>query len=49
MYLTIPDQTDVDGNLVFVPVAQTEALYGESLEEYTRTVADFFERRLSGR
>jgi pimeloyl-ACP methyl ester carboxylesterase len=49
MYLTIPDQTDVDGNLVFVPAAQTEALYGESLEEYTRTVADFFEQRLSGR
>ena len=46
MYLTIPDQTDVDGNLVFVPAAQTDALYGGSLEEYTRTVAAFFEERL---
>jgi pimeloyl-ACP methyl ester carboxylesterase len=48
MYLTIPDQTDVDGNLVFVPAAQTEALYGERLEEYTGTVAAFFDQRLGG-
>ncbi len=46
MYLSIPDQTDVDGNLIFVPAAKTEALYGDRLDEYTRTVVAFFDARL---
>jgi pimeloyl-ACP methyl ester carboxylesterase len=46
MYLSIPDQTDADGNLIVVPATQTEALYGARLEEYNNLVATFFEQRL---
>jgi len=47
MYLTIPDQTDVDGNLLIVPATRAGALYGEQLDNYHHRVADFFLKRLA--
>ena len=47
MYLTIPDQTDADGNLLIVPATRTGALYGEQLDSYHQRVAGFFLSRLA--
>jgi pimeloyl-ACP methyl ester carboxylesterase len=47
MYLTIPDQTDADGNLLIVPATRAGALYGEQLDSYHHRVADFFLQRLA--
>ena len=49
MYETIPDQIDVDGNLVVLPVTHGQGLFGEELEEYQRRVTGFFLDRLRER
>jgi hypothetical protein len=46
--MTIPDQTDADGNLLIVPATMAGALYGEQLESYQSEVAAFFLDRLAG-
>jgi pimeloyl-ACP methyl ester carboxylesterase len=48
MYTTIPDQPDVDGNLVVVPASQSEGLYGDQLSRYHERVSQFFTTRLVG-
>jgi len=49
MYHEIPQQTDVDGNLVLMPATAADGLYGESLSDYQREVAGFFRARLGTR
>jgi len=49
MYETIPDQIDVDGNLVMLPATHGQGLFGEELEEYQRRVTGFFLDRLRER
>ena len=46
MYRAIPEQPDVDGNLVVLPATQSETLYGEDLARHHRRVAEFFLSRL---
>ena len=46
MYHRLPEQTDVDGNLVFMPGTQADGLYGEELAQYQERVAAFFRDRL---
>jgi pimeloyl-ACP methyl ester carboxylesterase len=49
MYLSIPDQTDADGNLLIVPATRAGSLYGEQLDAYHARVADFFSGRLGAK
>ena len=46
MYESIPDQVDVDGNLVILRSTHGQGLFGEDLEEYQRRVVGFFVDRL---
>jgi len=46
VYETIPQQTDVDGNLVLLASTQSNGLYGEGLTVYNERVAGFFRSRL---
>jgi len=46
MVQRIPDQIDVDGNLVVVPATLGEGLYGEQLGRYHERVTGFFTARL---
>jgi len=46
MYETIPDQVDVDGNLVVLPATLGEGLNGEQMPRYLGRVSRFFETRL---
>jgi len=48
MYETIPDQVDVDGNLVVLPATHGPGLYGEQLPRYHERVSAFFVQRLLG-
>jgi pimeloyl-ACP methyl ester carboxylesterase len=48
MVRKIPDQPDVDGNLVLLPATQRDGLYGEDLASYQEQVTDFFAHRLGG-
>jgi len=43
----IPEQPDVDGNLVVLPATQGDGLYGEQLGRYHERVAEFFLQRLA--
>lgn len=46
MVQTIPDQPDVDGNLVVLPATQAAGLYGVEVERHRQRVASFFDERL---
>jgi pimeloyl-ACP methyl ester carboxylesterase len=48
MVRQIPDQPDVDGNLVLLPATQRDGLYGEDLVSYQQQVTEFFAHRLGG-
>jgi len=48
MYETIPEQIDVDGNLLLLPATQAVGLYGNERTLYQERVARFFRHRLSG-
>jgi len=45
MYASIPDQRDVDGNLVLLPATQSQGLYGGDVARHHRRVAEFFMTR----
>ena len=47
MYETVPDQIDVDGNLVVLPVTHGDGLFAEQLESYHLQVTESFESRLA--
>jgi len=42
----VPDQIDVDGNLVVLPVTLGDGLYAEQLDSYQVRVTEFFESRM---
>ena len=42
----IPEQPDVDGNLVVLPATHGDGLYGQQLGRYHERVAEFFRNRL---
>jgi pimeloyl-ACP methyl ester carboxylesterase len=46
MVTTIPEQRNVDGNMVVLPAIHGDGLYGEALERHREQVALFFETRL---
>lgn len=46
MYETVPDQIDVDGNLVVLPATLGDGLYAEQLDSYQVRVTEFFESRM---
>ena len=48
MYHTIPEQENVDGNLITLPATLQSGLYGDNLERYLTRVCAFFESRLVG-
>ncbi len=43
---SIPQQPDVDGNLVVLPATQVHGLYGQDLRLHVAQVTEFFESRL---
>ncbi len=47
MYERIPEQTDVDGNLVILPATHGEGLYGSDLVLYHERITAFFDNRLA--
>ena len=47
MYERIPEQVDVDGNLVFMPATHSDVLYGEQQVAYHERVTGFFLMRLA--
>jgi pimeloyl-ACP methyl ester carboxylesterase len=49
MVQSIPEQRDVDGNLVVLPVTGGGGLYGEALEQHNQQVLEFFQERLVAR
>ena len=49
MVEAVPDQPDVDGNLVVLPRTQSEGLYGADLARHHRGVTEFFVERLRAR
>ena len=44
---SIPQQPDVDGNLVVLPATQVHGLYGPDLDLHVAQVTEFFESRLT--
>ena len=46
MYDGIPQQVDVDGNLVLLPATQSQGLFGDDLVRYHERVVGFFDSRL---
>jgi pimeloyl-ACP methyl ester carboxylesterase len=46
MFARVPDQREVDGNLIVVPSTLNEGLYGEELETHRHEVNEFFSSRL---
>jgi fermentation-respiration switch protein FrsA (DUF1100 family) len=46
MYEAVPDQVDVDGNLVVLRATHGDGLFAEQLEAYHERVIDFFETRM---
>lgn len=46
MYAEIPNQPDVDPNLVVLPATQSEGLYGKDLVHHREQVVEFFVNRL---
>jgi pimeloyl-ACP methyl ester carboxylesterase len=46
MVASIPEQPDVDGNLVVLPATHGDGLYGEHLDRHGEQVLGFFEERL---
>jgi len=46
MVASIPEQPDVDGNLVLLPATHVDGLYGDDLERHGEQVLAFFEERL---
>jgi pimeloyl-ACP methyl ester carboxylesterase len=48
MVESIPDQPEVDGNMVVLPATQGDALYGEDLDRHREQVASFLDHRLGG-
>ena len=46
MVSTVPDQPDVDGNLIVLPATHAGGLYGADLERHRQQVARFFDERL---
>jgi pimeloyl-ACP methyl ester carboxylesterase len=48
MVESIPDQPEVDGNMVVLPATQGGALYGEDLDRHREQVARFLDHRLGG-
>jgi pimeloyl-ACP methyl ester carboxylesterase len=46
MLRSIPEQRNADGNMVVVPAAHADGLYGEALQTHRDQVARFFEDRL---
>ena len=49
IYDGMPEQIDVDGNLVILPVTQHDGLYGDHLVEYHERVGNFYDTRLATR
>jgi pimeloyl-ACP methyl ester carboxylesterase len=49
LYASVPEQRDVDANLIVLPGTRTSHLYGEELKRYNRKIVDFFEKRLKRR
>jgi pimeloyl-ACP methyl ester carboxylesterase len=47
MVESIPEQPEVDGNMVVLPATQGDGLYGEDLDRYREQVSRFFKSRLS--
>lgn len=48
MVESIPEQPEVDGNMVVLPATQGDNLYGEDLDRHREQVAGFLEHRLGG-
>jgi len=48
MVESIPEQPEVDGNMVVLPATQGDNLYGEDLDRHRQQVAGFLEHRLGG-
>jgi len=46
MVETIPDQRNVDGNMIVLPATQVDGLYGQHMDRHREQVAEFFESRL---
>jgi pimeloyl-ACP methyl ester carboxylesterase len=46
MVESIPEQREVDGNMVVLPATQGDALYGEDLDRHREQVARFLDHRL---
>ncbi len=49
IYQTVPEQREVDGNLVLFPGPTTASLHGEDRRDYEARIVGFFRSRLAGR
>ena len=49
MVRSIPDQRNVDGNMVLLPATHADGLYGEAAKRHREQVVSFFEDRLVSR
>jgi pimeloyl-ACP methyl ester carboxylesterase len=49
LYASVPEQREVDANLIVLPATRASHLYGEELDRYNRRISEFFEKRLRRR
>ncbi len=47
LYASVPEQREVDANLVVLPSTRTSHLYGDELDRYNRRITEFFQQRLA--
>jgi alpha-beta hydrolase superfamily lysophospholipase len=47
LYASVPEQRDVDANLIVLPATRSSHLYGEELDRYNRRITEFFQKRLA--
>jgi pimeloyl-ACP methyl ester carboxylesterase len=49
LYASVPEQREVDANLVVLPATRVSHLYGDELERYNRRITEFLAKRLARR